>query len=407
MKKYDYAKSDVRTWLEIDTKKLRHNYSEFRKLIGAKCRLMAVVKSNAYGHGLIDYSKTLDKFGVDWFGVDSFVEAIKLRKAGIQKPILVLGYTLPENYKQASEQNISLTISSLEQLKTLLCHCEESACDEATYHDGLPRSLWRPRNDNVLKVHLKIDTGMHRQGFQSHELDEMVKIIKSMKFIKIEGIYSHFAEVISPKYQSSKQQLNAFNATLKTLEPYSHTRCGSKGLIKHMAASAAAVTLPESRFDMVRIGIGLTGIWPSEQGKKKFLGTIKLLPVMSWKTIITEIKTIESKEGVGYGFSHRTKRKTKIAILPIGYWHGFKWSLSNKGCVLVSGQSCPVIGRVCMDMTIIDVTDLKSVSVGDIVTIIGSDGENEMTVEKMAELAGSYRYEIITTINPLIQKIYR
>jgi len=393
MKKYDYTNSDVRTWLEIDKKRLNHNYNEFRGIIGKNCRLMAVVKSNAYGHGLIDYSKALDKFGVDWFGVDSFVEVIKLRKAGIQKPILVLGYTLPNNFLEAAKLNISLTVSSLEQVQKL---------------KKIPHQV---RDDTNIKTHLKIDTGMHRQGFQLDELPEVLKVIKNTKNIEIEGVYSHFADVESPKCTNAKNQLEKFekaNQIIRSIrDTHLHLRGGGDGLIRHMAATAGTIALSKSHFDMVRVGIGLMGLWPSESIEKTYSNKIKLQPIMSWKTIIAEIKSVKKYEKIGYGFTETLKRDSKIAILPIGYWHGYRRALSSKGFVLIHGTRCKVLGRVAMDMTVVDVTELKSVCVGDTVTLIGRDLNEEITVEEMAGLAGSYKYEIITTINPLIQKIYR
>ena len=386
MKKYDLQNSEVRTWLEIDTAKLRHNYLEFRELIGKKCLLLAVVKSNAYGHGLIDYSKALDKIGVDWFGVDSFVEARKLREAGIKKPVLVLGYTLLRNFDEAAKLNVSLTVSSLEQLREIL---------------RLSASR-RIAQDINLKMHLKIDTVMHRQGVQLDELPEVLKILKSMKNIKLEGIYSHFAAAGDGKYISeTQQQIKNFRQAVEIIEAAGFQP------IKHLAATGGAIAFPENHFDMVRIGIGLMGLWPSEEIKTDYCDKVKLEPILSWKTVISEIKSVKKYEKIGYGFTETLKRDSKIAILPIGYWHGFRRSLSSIGWVLIHGQRCKVLGRVSMDMTTIDVTDLKSVKVGDTVTLIGRDQTEEITVEEMAELAGSYSYEIITTINPLIKKIYR
>ncbi len=419
MKKYDFQKSEVRTWLEIDTKKLWHNYRQFRRLIGKKCRLLAVVKSNAYGHGLVGYSEALDKIGVDWFGVDSFVEAVKLRQAGIKKPILVLGYTLPGNFIEAAKSNISLTVSSLEQLEKILCHCEplNEVKGVAICHDrpvlseaeGLLRRENTPRNDSSVKIHLKIDTGMHRQGLYPDELPEVLKVLNSMKNIEVEGIYSHFAEVKPPKYLNAKKQLEKFDKANQMIELNQnfHLRGGSKGLIRHMAATAGTVGLPESHFDMVRIGIGLMGLWPSEEIRKAFENSIKLEPILSWKAVVSEIKSVKKYEKIGYGFTETLQRDSKIAILPVGYWHGYRRALSSKGFVLISGQRCKVLGRVSMDMTVVDVTDLKSVKVGDTVTLIGRDQTEEVSVEEIAKSADSYPYEIVTTINPLIQKIYR
>jgi len=408
MKKYDFDCLEARTWLEINRAILSNNYSQIRRLLKSDCRMMAVVKSNAYGHGLFDYSKALDKLGVDWFGVDSFIEAKKLRKHGIQKPILVLGYTLPEHFDAAAKLNISLTISSFEQLNSLRQYSSSVISTPVTENGvnsveksnskDLSALLRSARDDNMIKVHLKVDTGMHRQGFDPEKIGKVIVNIREFESVEIEGVYSHFAE--TDNQQKSLEQLAKFKEAIKIVESF-----GLKP-IKHMAATGATIQHPESHFDLVRIGIGLMGIWPGEKIKSKFSDNIELQPIMSWRTIVTEIKSVKAGEGVGYGFSHVLKRDSRLAILPVGYWHGFRWSLSNRGQVLVGGQFCPVVGRVCMDMTIVDVTDLPKVEVGDIVTIIGHDGKNEITAEYLAEMAGSYRYEVITTINPLIQKIY-
>ncbi|MDO8444152.1 MAG: alanine racemase [bacterium] len=397
MKNINLQNYEVRTWLEIDTKKLRHNYLEFRRLIGKKCLLLAVVKSNAYGHGLVGYSEALDKIGVDWFGVDSFVEARKLRDAGIKKPILVLGYTLPSNFDDAAKLNVSLTVSSIEQVKTL------------TQILRLPLTA-QDDNEKKVKIHLKIDTGMHRQGIQLDELPEALKVLKSMKNIVVEGIYSHFADVVPPKYLNAKIQLEKFEKANQIIEsacnPKSHLRGVIGGLIRHITATAGAIGMPESHFDMVRIGIGLMGLWPSDETRKAVEDYIRLEPILSWKTVVSEIKSVKKYESVGYGFTAKLKRDSKLAILPIGYWHGFRRALSSKGEVLIRGVRCKVLGRVSMDMTTVDVTDLKSVDADDTVTLIGKDEDEEIAVEEMAELADSYTYEIITTINPLIKKVY-
>ncbi len=369
----------IRTWIEVSKAAVENNYKEFRKIIKKECKLMAITKSNAYGHGLVDYSLLLNKLGVDWIGVDSIIEAKKLRDAGIAKPILVLGFTLPSYYKEAALRDISLTISNFEALKTI-------------------------KNLNLdcrLNVHIKIDTGMHRQGFSLDELPEVVSIAQKSKDINIEGIYTHFAAAKNPAFPTdTKNQIEQFEHAVKIFEEAGFTP------IKHAAATSGTIVFPESHFDMVRIGIGLMGVWPSLETKAAFESAVDLKRILSWKTIVSEIKDVKKGERVGYGLTELLRRDTKMAILPIGYWHGYKWSLSSIGNVLIRGQRCRVLGRVSMDMVTVDVTDLKSAAVGDIVTLIGKDGTEEITVEEFALLSGSYNYEVLTQINTLIKKIY-
>lgn len=358
----------MRTWIEIDKKRIEKNYQVFRKLISPKCKLMAIVKSNAYGHSLVDFSLLVNDL-VDCFGVDSIVEAERLRESGIKKPILVLGYTVNEKIESAIKKDITLTIPDFNTLKIV---------------NKLPR---KP------KIHLKIDTGMHRQGFF---LSEIPKLIKNINF-PVEGIYTHFAAAKSPLHQKATiKQCQNFQKAIEMFES-----SGFKNLIKHASATSGTITFPQAHFDMVRIGIGLYGIWPSSEVKEYYQSKIKLSPVLSWKTIITQIKKLPKNSYVGYNFSEKVKRDSKIAILPIGYWHGYPYSLSSVGYVVVRKQKAKVIGRVCMDMTMVDVTDIKGVKVGDNVSLI----DDIVTSDDIAKTIKTSTYEVITRINPKIKRI--
>lgn len=373
----------VRTWIEIDKKALKNNYQTFRGLISKKCKLMAIAKSNAYGHSLIDYAKEMATLGADFIGVDSMTEAVALRREGIKTPILVLGYTLPELYPEAAENNISITISSLDQTKDIL------------------RFIKSHHQDSIIKIHLKIDTGMHRQGFGVNEVERAVAKLKAIGCVKIEGIYTHFASAKNPSFPGdTNHQIAGFKDACKVLET------AKINPIRHAAATGGAIAFPESHFDMVRIGIGLMGLWPSAETQSAYEGKLKLIPALSWKTVISEIKEIKKGERIGYGFTELFEKDTKIAILPIGYWHGYKWSLSSVGHVIVGGKKAKVCGRVSMDMVTIDITEIPDAKVGDIITLLGRDGNQDITPDEMAILANSYNYEIITTINPLIKRYY-
>ena len=342
---------------------------------------MAVVKSNAYGHSLIDFSHAVENLGVDWIGVDSIVEAESLRKAGLKKPILVLGYILQNRIENTIKNNISITIADLQTLNNL-----------KTIN----------KNNDKIKIHLKIDTGMHRQGFLVSEIPEVIKILKSQKLpIILEGIYTHFSSAKNPKFPSvTSRQIKEFKKAIKLLES-----AGFKIPIKHAAATSGAILFSQSHFDLVRIGIGFYGLWPSEEIKKAFKEKIKLEPVLSWKTIVSQIKSLPKGSKVGYDLTETLNRRSKIAVLPIGYWHGFPRSLSSIGKVLINGSEAKVIGRVSMDMISVDVTNVKNIKVGDEAILIGKSGKLEISAEEIATLDKTTNYEIITRLNPLIKRI--
>lgn len=371
--------AEVRTWIEIDKKALQKNYDQFRKIIDKKCQLMAIVKSNAYGHGIRGYSESLDKIGVDWFGVDSFLEARTLRDHGIKKPILVLGYTLPCHFAEAIEKNISLTISNFDSINAL----EEI------------------KSDQCLKIHLKIDTGMHRQGFMLAELDETLGVFKDNKNLCLEGVYSHFAAAKNPAFPTeTKKQLAVFKQAL--------TKINQAGFspLRHIAATGGTIIFPESHFDMVRIGIGLMGLWPSDETKSAFEQDFSLTPALTWKTLVSEIKTVKKGEGIGYNLIEKPRQDIRIAILPVGYWHGYRRALSSVGHVLIGGKRCRVLGMVSMDMVTVDVSAVADVKIGDTVILLGRDSKEIVPAEELALYSGTCNYEIITQLNPLIQRLY-
>jgi alanine racemase len=381
MKKED--RLGLRTWLEIDKKAIKHNYTVFRSLISPKTKLMGVVKSNAYGHNLFEFSKELEKLGADYLAVDSVVEGIALRREGIKIPILILGYTLPEMLEKAAENNLEITVSNFEYFKVI-------------------KSLLKSKNISNIKVHIKVDTGMHRHGFQENEIKKVLTLIKNIKNIKIVGLYTHFANAKNPAFpKDTQKQIQLFNIWRE-----SFAQAGIKPIC-HACATSGTILYPEAYFDMVRIGIGLYGIWPSSETKSFAQDRIKLLPALSWKTLIGEIKNIKKGERVGYDFTEALAIDSKIAILPIGYWHGYSRILSGVGRVLINGNFAKVLGRICMDILIVDITNIKGVKVGDEVTIIGYDGKQEIEAEDITNIyEGGSAYELITRINPLIKRIY-
>lgn len=375
------SKSGVRTWLEIDTEALKKNCETFRSLIPAGCKLCGVVKSNAYGHGLVGFSQELEKIGVDWLVVDSVVEALRLRKEGIKKPILVLGFTLPEMIEEAISNDISITVS----------------------HTYILNILAARKSGGKAKVHIKVDSGMNRQGFSEKYLDEVLETLgKNKDKIEVEGIYTHFAAAKNPAFpQESLKQIEIFK---KWLEAF---RSAGFSPIAHASATSGTILFPQAHFDMVRIGIGLYGYWPSKETMAFAKDKIKLLPVLSWRTLIGEVKDVPKGAGVGYDFTEKVSRDSRIAICPIGYWHGFPRALSCIAEVLVRGKRVKILGRVSMDMIIIDVTGVPDADILDEVTLLGKDGKEFISADEMGALADTTCYEILTRINPLIRKIYK
>ncbi|MEK7643217.1 MAG: alanine racemase [Patescibacteria group bacterium] len=368
----------LRTWIDVDTKALRHNVKVFRTLIGRKRLLMAVVKSNAYGHSLIDAAHFFEKNGADWLGVDSVVEGVALRRAGIKKPILVLGHTLPEKYPDLVSYDLRATISSFEGLALVVQYSK-------------------------LKIHIKIDSGMHRQGFQESDFEQLCAYIKVYPKLKkqIEGLYTHFASAKNPAFpRDTKNQIAIFELI--------STMFDDVGIepMRHAAASSGTIVFPESYYDMVRVGISLYGLWPSHEVEMAFSDRMTLKPALSWRSVIGEIKTVLRGARFGYDLTESLPRGGRIAIVPVGYWHGYPRALSSIGRVLIHGKEAKVLGRVSMDMLIIDISKIKDAKTGDVVTLIGQDGKASISVDFLAELAGTSSYELVTRLNPLIHRIY-
>ncbi len=371
----------LRTWIEIDRKAIEKNYRVFRGLISPQTKLMAVVKSNAYGHSLADFSREAEKLGADFLGVDSAVEALALRREGIKIPILVLGYTLPEMLQKAVLADVSFAISSMNQLKSL---------------------AGKEFGEKKPKIHLKVDTGMHRQGFLPEEGKEVLKSLAILKNkIILEGIFTHFASAKNPAFPAyTCHQIEDFKEWVSLLE--------KEGFhpIAHALATSGAILFPEAHFDMVRIGIGLYGHWPSKETKSYAENKIKLSPAMSWKTIISEIKKLPKGEKIGYDLTEELWRDSVVGICPVGYWHGFPRILSGIGHFLAKGKRAKILGRVSMDMIVVDLTDVKGIKEGEEAVILGKSGEEEITADEIGALADSCSYEIITRTNPLIKRIF-
>jgi alanine racemase len=368
--------ANVRTWVELDRRAARHNCRVFRKLILPGVKLFAVVKSNAYGHGIFVMAKMFSECGVDGFCVDSITEGLALRRRGIKKQMLVLGPTLFNLYNRAAAEKIIITVPDLHSLRTIL------------------------QKKNPPDFHLKIDTGMHRQGLYPEETRRAVELLaKSRRRGKLKGVYTHFAYASDNKNGGyAERQFREFR---KIKDDF--LRAGFKNLLFHAAATGGALLNKKYHLDAVRIGLGLYGIYPSKKMAKQYR-RLNLRPVLSWRTLVADVKELRPGDRVGYDLTETVGRRSKMAVLPVGYWHGLPWSVSGKGEVLIRGRRAKILGRVSMDLTVVDVGRV-SCRPGEEVTLIGRDGREEISAWEAADRAGSMVYEVITRLNPLIEKV--
>lgn len=374
----------MKTWVEINKAALNNNLAQFRNLIGPEVKLMGVVKANAYGHGLVEVAQIIAD-QVDWFGVDSITEALKLREVGIKKPILILGYTEFKDLREAVKNNISLTVYNKETIERL---------------GKIP--IQNPHFNP--KVHIKLETGTSRQGIGEAEILDFISFIKNYPSIEIEGLSTHYANIEDTTDSNfAIQQLAVFSRAVSVLE-----KEGIKIPLKHTACSAATILFPKTHFDMVRLGISMYGLWSSKETKavaKNKNIDLDLKPALVWKTIVAQIKGVKAGTPIGYGLTERTSRDSKIAVLPVGYWDGYDRKLSSVGNVLIHGRRCKVLGRVCMNMIVVDVTDLPKINLEDEVVLLGRQGREAVSTEEIAQKVGTINYEVVARINPLIPRI--
>ncbi len=368
----------LRVSANIDLDAICNNIKTIRNTIKKGTQIMAVIKADGYGHGAVPLARVLDPL-VEWFAVAIVEEGIELRRANFTKPILLLGYTAKEAIADIVHYNLTQTVFSFEMAKFI---------DEEAKRQG-----------KIARVHIKLDTGMGRIGYQptKESIDEIVRM-KSLEHIQIEGLYTHFACADMADKSSTIQQFRIYQDFAKELE-----LAGVTLQIKHASNSAGIIDFPEANLDMVRSGISTYGLYPSDEVHKEQL---LLKPAMELKTHISFIKELEAGHGIGYGSTFVTKKLTKIATVPVGYGDGFPRQLSNQGRVLVHGQFAPIIGRVCMDQFMIDVTDIPYVKQDDTVTLIGKDGDEYLSVEELARIAGSFNYEFVCNIGKRIPRVY-
>jgi alanine racemase len=366
-------------WAEIDLGSLRSNVQAIQEVVGEKTKIMAVVKANAYGHGAIEVGKAALDSGAVCLGVSSLVEAKQLRSAGIRAPVVILGYTPAENYLEIVDQEITPTIRSVDVAKSLLTAAR--------------------RREKSLKIWVKVDTGMHRLGLDPEETLYFLRILKGYPNLELEGLFTHFATSDEDDLSFSNQQLSTFNKLLAEIK-----KEGIDIPLVSAANSAATFKMPESRFDLVRVGMAMYGFRPD----KNFDYGVDLKPILTFKTQITQLTEIPKGDSVGYGRQFLAQRPTLVATLAVGYGDGFRRTPKNWGEVLIHGQRAPLIGRVAMDQAAIDVTDVKGdVRRGDEVTLIGKDGQQTLSVEDVAESLETIPYEVVTGLSGRVERIYK
>lgn len=364
-------------WIEIDLSALEHNYKFIRSKINSETKIAAVVKANAYGHGAAKVAKKLSQLGVEYFCVGSPDEGIELREAGIKKPILVLAEVLDSQYQDIIKGDLIQTAASINTLKAL---------NQA----GI-------KANKIIKVHLKFDTGMGRIGFFPEDLLEIYQLAEKLKNIKVEGVFSHFARADEKNKEFSFKQLKRFKSALNKIKA-----AGFKLPQLHIANSAAVIDLAKTSLDLVRPGIMLYGLLPSNQLKNEAY----LKPLLSFKTRIVQLRTLPAGSAVSYGSTYTTEKDEMIAVLPIGYKDGYPRLLSNQGEVLINGKRAPIRGRVCMGQTIVSVEQIENVEVGDEVVLIGKQSKEEISATEIADLVGTINYEIICNLSERLKRIY-
>ena len=368
-------------WVEVSAPALRNNLTEFRRRLGDKVQLGAVVKSNAYGHGMLEVAAIASAAGADWLCVNQVDEGVTLRQAGHERPILVMGYV------------------------------ERARLDDVVAHDLRP-VIYNPETVDRLevlaaqarrqvRVHVKVETGTHRQGVLERDLPSFAERIRRSPHLTLEGMTTHFANIEdTTDHSMAEAQIAAFDRAQVALAPVS---------VRHAACSAAALLFTRTHLELARVGISMYGLWPSKETYVSLLErgkpALDLQPVLTWKTRVAQVKEVPEGGYVGYGCTWRAGRDSRIAVLPVGYFEGFDRGLSGIAHVLVRERRAPVRGRVCMNMCMVDVTDIPGVGVEDEVVLLGTQGEERISAEQVAAWCGTISYEVVSRIHPGLPRL--
>lgn len=372
-------------WVEIDAAALENNLREFRRRLGPGSKLGAVVKSNAYGHGMLEAATIARKAGADWLCVNNLDEGVRLREAGHDAPILVMGYV------------------PVADLDTVVARDLQPVVYNEASVDGLGAAALR--HGRPAKIHLKVETGTHRQGVEEERVTEFVGRILATRGVELAGVYTHFANIEdTTDHAFAESQIAAFDRAVGLVRA-----AGAVEVLAHSACSAATVLFNRTHRDLARIGISLYGLWSSretyvsclERGKP----SLALRPVLSWKTRIAQVKTVPEGGFVGYGCTYRATRTLRIAVLPVGYYEGYDRRLSNLGHVLIRGRRAPIRGRVCMNMCMVDVTDIPGAQLEDEVVLIGAQEDEVVGADQVAAWCGTINYEVVTRIHERLPRV--
>ena len=375
-----------RTWAEIDLDTLARDFQAVRQAANPQAKVCCVVKADAYGHGAVRMAREFEELGADWFAVSNLEEALQLRFAQLQKPVLVLGYTPPEEASALAKYHISQCVYSLDYVRELSQYAVEAGV--------------------TVNIHVKIDTGMSRLGFYYQDISrdeatvQEVKTACTLPGLYPEGIFTHFAVSDEGKEGDAftMRQFGCFKEMIEAL-----LREDISFEVRHCANSAAVFDYPLSHLDMVRAGIVIYGLYPSGELRSR----PNLAPVLSLKSVVSHIKTVQPGATISYGRKFTADCERKVATVPVGYADGYPRILSAKGAqVLIGGKRCPILGRICMDQLMADVSDLPEVRVGDTVTLIGRDGQEEITADELAALEGSINYEVVCGLSKRVPRVY-
>lgn len=368
------------TWAEIRLDNLAHNFRLMRTALGPTLAIMPAVKADAYGHGAVECARALERLGADWFGVALPEEGAQLRDAGIAKPILCLGAFWPGQERMLIERGLTTAVFDIARLQRL---------------DRAARSV-----NAVVDFHLKVDTGMGRLGVPTSELPDFLEAASTFRNVRLDGVMTHFASADLPdKAEFTRQQMARFQAACEMIRARGH-----RPTWVHQSNSAAAHAYPVARGNMVRLGGVLYGLWRDSTNPS--VEPFDWKPVMSVHSRVAFLKTVPPGTALGYGNTYVTGRESLIATLPVGYEDGLRRSLSSRGKVIVRGRMAPIVGRISMDLTLIDVTDVPGVAVGDLVTLIGRQGDRQISAEEVAVEAGTMSYEVTCGFSPRVPRVY-
>ncbi|MFA6130725.1 MAG: alanine racemase [Patescibacteria group bacterium] len=373
-----------KTWVEISGAAVSANISALKNLLSPETAICAVVKANAYGHDLETMVRLASTSGIRFFAVDNLEEALHVRSRFADAEVIILGY------------------APLEWAETIVANHFIQTVYNQPLLDALSDAALKLRDR--ARINLKIETGTHRQGIEVKKLWGFLRGIRQLeRTVEFSAISSHFADAETPGSSYSAYQMGQYQEALLLIK-----EAGLPMPLRHFACSAAVILDPTTHFDLVRLGIALYGIWPSEETRRANRvrqNAIDLHPVLTWKTCIAQIKDLQPGDLVSYGMRYRADRPMRMAVLPVGYADGYRRSNTGKAEVLVHGHLCPVIGTICMNMMMIDVSQLPTVKEGDTVTLLGRDGMHQISAEDIAAWTGTIPYEVVTQINPLLQRL--